>query len=346
MKTDDGILKLYFSKASTGLSWPVHWDNYYQMVGGSNVLHGDFIGDIPIPTTPSNEVIVKIPWYPPNPADFVNEVHHFCLLARIESATDPIGAEGASVWNNTRNNNNIAWKNVSVYDINGFDNAAPYVFIRNVDKEARAINLSLVVTENVTGIPFEKIGAFYIIPDEKLNKLLAETKMEGIERVDRNTYQVFEPKAFIYELQAEPYETFSLQLLVKPKTELKEGTYLNYNIIQSDERFRPTGGEQFTIGNFGGKENDREDTNAQTDIKEIDFYAYPNPTQGEVAIRLNGTYENIGIVIRNATGEVIYADHQKETNQFNIALDGYKGLYFIKIITEDGHIKTGKLIKN
>ncbi|WP_299443830.1 S8 family peptidase [uncultured Aquimarina sp.] len=343
---DDGVLKLYFSKASTGLSWPIHWNNYYQMVSGNNILHGDFIGDIPIPTSPDDEIIVKIPWYPPNPADFTNDVHHFCLLARIESATDPIGVEVASVWNNTRNNNNIAWKNVSVYDINAFNNVAPYVFIRNVDKRVRAINLSLDVTENKTGIPFEKIGAFYIIPDEKLNEILGEAKMEGIKQVDRNVYRVYSPKARIFEIRAEPYETFSLQLLVKPERELKEGTYLNYNILQTDEEFQPMGGEQFTIGNFGGKGNEREKIAQQQEKKEINFSAYPNPTQGEVSIQLNDTYTNVGIVVRNMAGDVIYADHHKETDHFNLELKGYKGLYFVKIITEDGHTKTLKLIKN
>ncbi|WP_343912604.1 S8 family peptidase [Aquimarina litoralis] len=343
---DDGVLKLYFSKASTGLSWPVHWNNYYQMVGGSNILHGDFIGDVAIPTSPDDEIIVKIPWYPPNPADFVNDVHHFCLLARIESATDPIGVEVASVWQNTKNNNNIAWKNVSVYDINAFNNVAPAVFIRNIDKRVRAINLQLAVTENKTGIPFEKIGAFYLMPDEKLNELLGEAKMEGIERVDRNIYRVYEPKAMIYNVRAEPYETFSVKLLVKPEVALKEGTYLNYNILQTDEEFQPMGGEQFTIGNFGGKQDDKEDARPVEEIKTIDFSAYPNPTQGEVAIQLNDTYTNVGIVIRNMAGDVIYADHQKETDRFDVELKGYKGLYFVKIITDDGETKTMKLLKN
>ncbi|MDH7445635.1 S8 family peptidase [Aquimarina sp. 2201CG14-23] len=342
---DDGTLKLYFSKASTGLSWPIHWNNYYQMVGPNNILHGDFIGDVPIPTSPDNEVIVKIPWYPPNPADFTNDIHHFCLLARIESATDPIGIEGTSVWNNTKNNNNIAWKNISVYDVNAFNNSPPYVFIRNVDKRSRTINLSLVVTENKTGIPFEKLGAFYIIPDEKLNEIMAEAKMEGIKRVDRNVYRVYEPKAQIYQLRAEPYETFSLQLLVKPEVEMKRGTYLNYNIIQTDEEFQPTGGEEFMIGNFDGKGTDQREVLPKT-IKTIDFSVYPNPSQGAVSVKLNDIYTNVGIVIRNMMGEVIYADHQDKTDQFSFELDGYKGIYFVKIITADGSTKTMKLIKN
>ncbi len=340
---DDANLKLYFSKASTGLSWPLHWNNYYEMVGGSNILHGDFIGDVSIPTSPNDEVIVKIPWFPPNPSNFINEVHHFCLLTRIESAKDPIGVETTSVGNNTRNNNNIAWKNLSVYDLNAFDSAAPHVFIRNVNKRARAINLTFNVTENKTGVPFEKFGEFYIIPDKKLNELLAKSEMRGIKRVDENVYLIYEPKAVIYKVQAEPFQTFSLQLLVRPYEEIKEGNFLMYDVAQTDEKFKVTGGEIYQIGNFGGKEGPKEKPN---DKETINFKTYPNPSKGNVIVELNKMYTNVDLVIKNITGEVIYKDHKSKTDHFKIKLKTKKGLYFIQINTKEGQSESIKLIKN
>jgi Common central domain of tyrosinase/Bacterial Ig domain len=71
---------------------------------------------------PGESVILEIPWYPPNVADFNcnGESGHFCLLARIETqATFPFGMafpEGNNVGTNTRNNNNIVWKNLTVVD--------------------------------------------------------------------------------------------------------------------------------------------------------------------------------------------------------------------------------------
>ena len=71
---------------------------------------------------PNEEVIIQVPWFPPNPADFscFGDSGHFCLLARIEtSTTAPFGMtfpEGVSVGTNAKNNNNIAWKNVTVVD--------------------------------------------------------------------------------------------------------------------------------------------------------------------------------------------------------------------------------------
>ena len=77
--------------------------------------------NVPI-LAPGESVIVEIPWFPPNVADFncQGQSGHFCLLARIEtSQTAPFGMtfpEGSNVGTNTRNNNNIVWKNLTVVD--------------------------------------------------------------------------------------------------------------------------------------------------------------------------------------------------------------------------------------
>jgi hypothetical protein len=70
---------------------------------------------------PGQAVVIQIPWYPPNPADvasFGPHQSHFCLLARIETSTlFPFGMdipETPDVNANTKNNNKIVWKNVTV----------------------------------------------------------------------------------------------------------------------------------------------------------------------------------------------------------------------------------------
>jgi hypothetical protein len=87
---------------------------------------------------PGQSIVFEIPWYPPNPADFScfgADQGHCCLLARIETSTSsPFGMtflEGANVSVNTRNNNNIVWKNITVVDtFPGFLLAAP-IWIHN-----------------------------------------------------------------------------------------------------------------------------------------------------------------------------------------------------------------------
>src|SRR5690606_11821510 len=76
-------VSLYFSKASTGLVWPAHWEDYFQGTSAGNILHGDKINTVFVPAlAPGASHIVEIPWFPPNPGDFDIDVHHFCLLSR------------------------------------------------------------------------------------------------------------------------------------------------------------------------------------------------------------------------------------------------------------------------
>lgn len=117
--TAGGQLKLYWAKASSALGWPAPWDGSVT----SPALMGTLIGSQPVSVPGGDSVIVTFPWSPPNPADYASfgaDKTHFCLLARIEtSTTAPFGMttpETGDLWANVKNNNNIAWKNISVVD--------------------------------------------------------------------------------------------------------------------------------------------------------------------------------------------------------------------------------------
>jgi len=148
-----GELKVYWAKASTGLVWPTHWVNYIASLSGcAATMFGDqiptasplLINDL----APGADTIVEVPWTVPNPADFAcfGDPRHFCLLARIEtSPTFPYGMaipeEVTDVGVNTRNNNNIIWKNLTV--IGGLPESQAEVrdesvIVRNVKTNAQA----------------------------------------------------------------------------------------------------------------------------------------------------------------------------------------------------------------
>lgn len=118
--TNDGNdqLKLYWAKAGTGLSWPYPWNG--SLMNG--LLMGGEIGCQQIITSiaPGDETILKFEWQVPNPSDYTDDINHFCLLARIESNNDPMtfSEDGHELWQNVKNNNNIAWKNVTVVNNN------------------------------------------------------------------------------------------------------------------------------------------------------------------------------------------------------------------------------------
>lgn len=342
---DDATVKLYFSKASTGLSWPLHWNNYYQPVGGTSVLHGDYVGSASVPVSSEGEVIVKIPWYPPNPDDFINSVHHFCLLSRIESATDPIGTEGTSVNANTMNNNNISWKNVSVYDLNEFDSNAPSVFIRNVEKENQHINLVFQVTKNDTEIPFRELGDFFIKPDRDLDKMFRESELKGIKQVDKQLYHITDTKAQINHIPAKEFETFSLQLYVEPRVELPEERSVTYDVIQTNERHKPVGGERFILKKGKTKKDSQKAVDANASIK-VPFYSLvPNPTSGEVRILLDDTYTGISVNARSLIGQKAAEVYLEKGNELSFTLQGPKGVYYVTIVTAEGKSHVSKVIK-
>jgi serine protease len=121
-------LNVRWAKAATALSWPTYWNNS-QTCSGSGASMGKEIGPqptIPIPTIPpGGEHILPIEWDDvPDPADYLScmgtwatEPWHFCLLARIISQDDPMySQEIQDLYFNVQQNNNIAWKNLTVDD--------------------------------------------------------------------------------------------------------------------------------------------------------------------------------------------------------------------------------------
>jgi hypothetical protein len=123
----DATLKVYFSKASTGLQWDLNWINFTGASFGCSpsVMYGDEITYSPAITTfPKNsETVVKVNWSPPDPTDYAcgpgtGELGHFCILAHFDANTtapyDPLGTLSTSVWQNAFENNNVAWKNMEV----------------------------------------------------------------------------------------------------------------------------------------------------------------------------------------------------------------------------------------
>lgn len=148
------ILKFYWAKAGTSLSWPSSWNgnNYFSQ----GPLLGAPVGQATIPVLQAGqETIIKIPFYAPNP-NIYNwflgwEQWHFCLLARIEAVNDPL-TETNDLVANVKNNNGIAWKNVSIVD-NEVDLTRATVAVGNPSDVPRTFFLEFVVEDVETGKP-------------------------------------------------------------------------------------------------------------------------------------------------------------------------------------------------
>ena len=103
---------------------------------------------------PGQSVVIEIPWYPPDPANFTcgffTDPGHVCLLARITTSdTYPYGMdnpETSSVYYNAQYNSKIGWRNETVLD-GGTSPPGPLItepiLVRNLFSQTDPVQLNL-----------------------------------------------------------------------------------------------------------------------------------------------------------------------------------------------------------
>ena len=186
-----GIVKFYWTIASTGEIWPNDWISSTQ---GSCTV-GDYIGFSNIGSLMPNEVGgVTIAWTPPNinalidcevyryPWDIQNETYQICLLARINDYKDYMFLEwgGAEIGTNARNSNNIVTKNTKLLDdpnqiINPGTDSVRYqsdvswFLFRNNNDTTRSLDLVFETVSDASNVDFQYIEL--LISDELFGKL-------------------------------------------------------------------------------------------------------------------------------------------------------------------------------
>lgn len=145
-------LTLNWAKASTALEWDLNWNGNLTHPDPPHPKMGDLVSIVNIPViTAGSEAILEIPWMLPNPADYegINpEPWHFCLLSRIVTSSDPMATpEGVSVNSNTRNNNNIAWKNITITGGKNVRNPGGVVALGNIFQEPTTFDIEFKVPQ-------------------------------------------------------------------------------------------------------------------------------------------------------------------------------------------------------
>src|SRR6185436_17160370 len=96
---------------------------------------------------PGGSQILVFQWNVPNPADYAMfgaDMRHFCLLARMEE-TGVTLSETTDLWNNVKNNNNIAWKNIAIQNAVSGDDRTEDILVGNFMKEKIEFNLRIII---------------------------------------------------------------------------------------------------------------------------------------------------------------------------------------------------------
>jgi hypothetical protein len=209
---------------------------------------------------PGEAAVVQIPWYPPNPADFScfgADQGHVCLLGRIETSTAaPFGmasAETADVNANTRNNNNIAWKNVTVVGFSG-TLPTPTILLRNIFKERVQVGIRFVDTQRFGASFFGKGRMFVDLKPELLKRWRdGRALSRGIKVPDDKKpgrFEIVSPEASIQNLTFEPNEAFSVDLSFELPKEPGFQRAAEFDIVQVGAPGKPDaviGGQRFVL---------------------------------------------------------------------------------------------------
>lgn len=190
--TEQGELHVYRTTPGGGASWPTDWTE----IGWTSVSVAPGI------TT------VTIPWNGvPGPG-------HFCLLTRWVSANDPMTVEGPDTPQNTRNNNNIAWRNVDSVALapNGPTEVRPFA-IGNVLREPTRNS----VVFNEDGAPLRTAGGRLVVDlGPTLFARWVEGGMagKGIREAGRNRVEIVDPgQASLDNLMLRGNERLTMRLL-------------------------------------------------------------------------------------------------------------------------------------
>lgn len=247
-------LKLYWAKASTALSYPNPWlGGIHHPVTGAEM--GNPIGTVNIPVLQSGqEAIITLPWIVPNPANYGSDGDqwHFCLLSRIESTNDPMTvAETTNLNANVRNNNNIAWKNITVVDLIP-NKSSGVVAIGNPFNSVKNYYLEMFVDDLETGNPIYDEAEVRISMDDALYNAwqrgggeaesLSPTLEESKKLVQGNN-------VILDNISFNPNETGTLKLDFNFLTQQSSSkTNYRYHIVQKDAVTNQIiGGETFII---------------------------------------------------------------------------------------------------
>lgn len=111
------VVRLYWAKAQTGLSWPAPWDGSGPIPKmGGTVAPPQPIGAIP----PGQSKQIPFTWTStPNPTDYPGNDGHFCLLAFVTKPTAPEfeGFQGPDLNQNVLRFSDVAWRNIHIVPV-------------------------------------------------------------------------------------------------------------------------------------------------------------------------------------------------------------------------------------
>ena len=222
-------VRLYWAKASSGLSWPDPWDGSVTVDGA--VMGGEITPLQPTGTVPDGGyTILQYTWTLPDPADYSSfgaDRVHFCLLARIGPDAGMTTPETASLWDNVKNNNNIVWKNVSVAESSGGGDREAHGLVGNFQEDDLDVSLLFDVPKGEFSF-FDVGDVFVDMPEELLKRWIDQgSPGTGIAVVANDRVQLLHAGAVMEQLRLAPDEVFAVRVEFK-ETKRRPGPFVYF----------------------------------------------------------------------------------------------------------------------
>lgn len=262
---ESGTLRLYWAKASPALSWPAPWDGSVT----APATMGGAIGSQAVLVPPGTTQIYSFPWTPPDPSDYAAfgaDRAHFCLLARIETdSAPPFGMtfpETGNLYANVQNNNNIAWKNVTIVDIDGDGGRFADLVIGHFgDEWDRETTRLIFRTPKDEALPLFDWGHLLV---EFRGEAVAEwmkgkVEFDGMERLHDGRLLVFRPEARLWGIGPKPGLFGTMHVRFVPNgRQIAGARVFELDVLQVDPDDRPIGGQRFLLKTVGPRQGAQE----------------------------------------------------------------------------------------
>ena len=250
-----GKVKLYWSKAGLGYTFPNYWDGSIS-VPLVNVPAGGLIGELDLNQLEAGkETILQFPWSIPDPSPYLpfGDNWHFCLLAAFESAEDPIVNPPTDLRLFLENYNNTAMKNLSIMKLGGKPGKSFISTIALHQSERTLNSQNLEIQEPVSGGTslFNSAKLSLIFPPDLFAAWLENTDYGSgisIER-EENRIVLQENGATIKNIPLLPgeYKTIQFEVNFYAKDPIPDSNFVVRLIAQNPINQSVLNGETFDI---------------------------------------------------------------------------------------------------
>ncbi|HET6993444.1 MAG TPA: hypothetical protein VFI06_00620 [Chitinophagaceae bacterium] len=246
-------LILYWAKASSGLSWMSPWTGgVYFDPGPNTMLMGNVINTQTLPAIAAgSSTIVEFAWNPPNPVVYTGvlaaDQNHFCLLARIVTSAGMTFPETSDLYGNVQKNNNIAWKNISVYDmLPGTSAPEAYTTIANLSDQKMIIKLKFSAADAEGNNVLLTKGSLKLTVNGKLKDILLKNRLtgEGFKDQGNGIINITTEDGYLDNIPLEPKDFGTIKIEFVPNNAEEKFTGYAITVTQIDN----TGGNDHIIG--------------------------------------------------------------------------------------------------